>query len=128
MAEPVREFSTTEPAPYITIDGERYDLRVHTSTVEALDMRDVVEEYQALSEKRGADRTPEDNERIVAIMDHMMSAALTAPEEVLAKLDDIQRGAIMTLVTKEINKRRDPTRAVTEQSPDLIDSTASETG
>ena len=128
MSDSVRDFSTTEAAPFITIDDEPYNLIVKVDTLAALEVRDIAEEYDTLLKKRGKKRTEIDNVRIVAILNLMMERSVEAPAEVLAKLDDLQKGAIVKIVAEEIKKRRDPTEADGEPSPDSTDSTEPVTG
>lgn len=128
MWESKGDFSTKTEPVFITIDGEKYNLKTISSTVGSLNLRDLSEEYQKLLDLHGKKRTLVHNERIVAILQEMMNLTLDAPVEVIQKLDDIQRGQIMSVVTKEIQNRPDPTKSGTESPLALIDSTESETG
>ena len=128
MDESRGDFSTNLDPIFITIDGEKYNLKTVSRTVDSLNLRDLSEEYQKLLELHGKKRTSVHNDRIVAILQEMMDMTLDAPKDVIQRLDDIQRGQIMSVVTKEIQNRPDPTKSGTESPLALIDSTESETG
>lgn len=129
MSDSLRDFSTQpEPNPFITIDGERCELIMDLDTVQMLENRDMGEEFEALIEKRGEERSADDNIRIMEITKTLMGRIVTAPTDVIAKLNDMQKQAIMSLWNREITKRRDPTGTDGGQSPDSIGSTARTTG
>lgn len=119
MAEATLSLSTTvDPEVLITIDGEAYSLKTHPSTPEALRDRDLGEELKRLWEKRGEERTPEDDDRIVEINKQLIARFVDAPADVLEKLPSEEQVKLIEYVTEIIKKRRDPTDGGDEQPPD----------
>ena len=115
---PLELSTVVEPESQVSIDGKLYSLRTRPSTPLALRLRDLGEEATRLMEKRGDDRTDEDDARIVEINDLMTAGCVDAPADVLAKLPSEERVRLIEYVTAEIHQRRDPTSGDSEQSPD----------
>jgi len=119
MEKKTFELSTVvEPESQVSIDGQLYSLRTRQSTPEALRLRDLGEEASELMEKRGDERSAEDDARIVEINDLMTASCVDAPPEVLAKLPSEERARLIEYVTAEVKQRRDPASGDSEQSPD----------
>lgn len=119
MSESLYDFSTAEEAPFITIDGARYDLRIRMEWVDTLRFRDIGEEIMHLSEKR-TDRSEQDEARLKELLDRIISEVVDAPPEVLDKLNDLQRFAIWRIHGEEVKKRQGPFAAMADgaRSPD----------
>ena len=124
MSEAEQEFSTTEKAPFIRIDGERYDLLLDRSAKESWQLERLRAEYLELLEKKPIKRTDNDIDRMVEIGDILMLACLEAPQEILDKLSTDQRQEIAKMVNKLAAKDEpDPTEAGDGSSPGSTDST-----
>ncbi len=122
MSESLRDFSTVEEAPYITIDGGKCELHVRLDTYEVLRLNDLIQEQQEIYQKSRDERTDEDGDRLGAVMKQITKMIVDITDDQNDLLDSTQRTAILGIHTKELGKRQDPTTAG-ETSPDSPDST-----
>jgi hypothetical protein len=99
-AKPLLDLSTLDPLerPFILIDGERYDLMVPGDfgliALNKLDqMSAKVTEMQA--RQKGEVLSDEDAAELTAVLGTVVGQILRAPAEVIEKLSDIQRLAVL---------------------------------
>jgi len=113
------DFSTTEERPFVTIDGEKYPLRLDLPWTEFLRMRERGTRLRSLSEQD--ERTEAEETELEELLREISTKTLEAPDEVIEKLTDMQKFQLWNVYAEEAKRLRGPTNG--ERSPDSDDST-----
>jgi len=114
-SEYLLDLTTAEALPSVRIDGQSYGLRIDVEYAELLRLRDMGRRIQEIAESE--ERTEQEDAELGDLLKREIAAVLKAPEEVLARLTDLQRFQLVTVFSNEVEERiAGPTKAATKTS------------
>jgi len=97
------EFTTAEELPTVKIDGQPYPFRLDVEYSKLLQLKDIGEKLQAISEN--AERTEQEEAALPELLKAITKRMVELPPAVDEKLTDLQRFRISSIFNELVEER-----------------------